>query len=114
MDYTIRVVRGTTKTITIEPLDADGNPYSLADGDIVKFGVKAKAEDSEYLIYKEITESADGVCTVELAPGDTIGLNFGRHVYDVGLQSGDNYYNVIPVSAFVVAQNVTKWGGASE
>lgn len=31
-----------------------------------------------------------------------------RYCYDVGMQSGDDYYNVIPCSDFIVAHAVTK------
>ncbi len=31
-------------------------------------------------------------------------------VTDVGIQSGDDLYNVIPASAFCVCKNIVKWG----
>lgn len=111
MAETIAMIRGTTNLFNITVTDAEERLYTLGKGEFLKFGVKQKPEDEEYLVYKEISTGENGVYTVELAPDDTIGLAYGRYVYDVGLQIGSNYFNIIPASAFAVLPNITKWGG---
>lgn len=112
MAKTISLIRGTTNMLNITVTDAAGNLYTMGNGAFIKFGVKQKPEDEECLIYKEITTGNNGKHTVVLSPDDTIGLAYGRYVYDVGLQSGEHYFNIIPSNAFVVLPNVTKWGVA--
>lgn len=104
---TIKVIRGTTKTLRVRITDAAGAPYILQDGDIVRFGVKRSADSSKYLIEKEVTGAADGAVIIILSPEDTAALDHGQYKYDVGLQSGENYFNVIPYSAFVILPNIT-------
>ena len=112
MAKTISMIRGTTNMLKITVTDAAGNLYTMGNGAFIKFGVKKKPEDEECLIYKEINTGYEGVHTVTLLPDDTIDLDYGRYVYDVGLQSGDHYFNIIPSNAFVVLPNVTEWGVA--
>lgn len=106
--HTLTAIRGTTTEFSVTITDANGNPYTLESGDVVRFGVKAEAGDDAYLIKKEVTEGTDGVVIFTLAPEDTIGLEPGWYKYDVGLQAQSDYFNVIPYSRFVVAPNVTK------
>ena len=113
MGQTIEIVRGTTNTLKIEVTDADGNAYNLEDGEKILFGVKKDAKDEALVIRKTVTQLYDGYCTIDLAPADTIGLEYGRYVYDVGLQSGNDYHNIIPVSALVIQPNITKWGDST-
>lgn len=113
MAHKIEVVRGTSNTFPITVTDADSIPYMLADGEKLLFGVKKEPSDEEYIILKTITSATDGEYVAELMPNDTIGMEYGRYVYDVGLESGENYYNVIEASPFVVQPNVTKWGDGS-
>lgn len=103
----LSVVRGTTNTIRIDVTDANGTPYVLGIGEVLRFGVKRNAASSDYLIRKDIT-SGTGSYLVTLMPEDTIGLAVSQYLFDVGLQSGDNYYNVIPATVFNVLGNITK------
>lgn len=106
--HTLEVIRGTTKSFSVNITDANGEPYSMEDGDVVRFGVKRESGDEAYLIKKEVTEGENGVFTFTLDPEDTIGLALGWYKYDIGLQTGDDYFNVIPYSRFVLAPNVTE------
>ena len=108
----IEIVRGTTVIIQIDVLDAEGNPYELQDGEKLIFGVKRKTADSADIIVKTASVSQDGAYTVTLIPEDTCELPCDKYVYDVGLQSGNDFYNVIESSPFVICGNVTKWGCA--
>ena len=106
------MVRGTTLSLALSVQDADGNDYTLAAGEILRFGVKKKPEDTEYIITKEAGPSDtddDGNYVFSLAPADTEDLPFGCYYYDVGLQSGTDYFNVIETSNFKLAFNVTEW-----
>ena len=104
------MIRGTTQVFNISVTDANGSPYMLGSGEFLLFGVKAKPEDNEYVVLKPVYSGADGVYTVNIAPEDTINVPYNRYVYDVGVQSGNNYYNIIPTSGFAILPNVTKWG----
>lgn len=113
MEKIIKIIRGTTNTFDISITDESGAAYVLQDGETLRFGVKSSADDSYYCFCKTLTseninESGDAY-TLTLCPSDTEGLMFKRYCYDVGLQSGDDYYNVIPCSGFIVEHNITKW-----
>ena len=106
----IKIVRGTSKIFELTVKDADGNPYTLKDGEVVIFGVKRNTNDDELLIRKVVYECNNGVCEVELDPEDTINLAVGKYYYDAGLRTGEDYYNIVELSNFTIAPNVTKWG----
>lgn len=107
------VIRGTTEPINVI-LETDlGDSRPLVDGEVLRFGVKKKPTDEECLIQKELTK-ADAVGNLSnefifmLSPADTQDLDFGCYYYDVGLQNGAEYFNVIPCSEFHIGHNITK------
>lgn len=106
----IKMVRGTSRTFEISVTDADGNPYTLKAGEKLIFGVKRQTADEELLVCKVVTECTDGVCKVELDPEDTAELAVGKYYYDVGLQTGVDYYIIVELSIFTISANITKWG----
>lgn len=115
MSKTINIIRGTTNSIDIALTDESGATYLLQDGEVLRFGVKVRAEYEQYKLLKELTaadlnEAGDAYSLV-LVPADTEDLSFMTYCYDVGLQSGNDYYNVIPCSDFKVNHNITSWGG---
>ena len=108
----LSMVRGTTLSLALSVQDADGNDYTLQTGEVLRFGVKRKPEDADYIFVKEagptdIDEDGKYVFTVE--PSDTEDKPFGCYYYDCGLQSGNSYYNIIEASNFKIAFNVTEW-----
>lgn len=108
----ISIVRGTTQMVNIDLVDAGGNPYSLGADEVLRFGVKRCPEDEEYLLVKELTsehQSEDGTYVLTLEPADTGRMKFGRYYYDVGMQSGEQYYNVIECSNFHIRYNITAY-----
>ena len=113
MKQDIEIIRGTSNTFEVEVTDANGEPYTLASGESIIFGVKKRATHMDYVLKKVVTESTDGVCTVILAPEDTASLPFGKYFFDVGLQSGAAFYNIIGCSEFIISENITKWGDGS-
>ena len=113
MEQPIKIVRGTTKKFNIQmPNDSDGGAFALLAGEKIVFGVKALTDDSP-LFTAEATAETDGSFAVKITPGDTADLEPGRYFYDVGLQSGDDFYNVIPLSTFDIVPNVTKQEGTA-
>ena len=110
MKQPLAIVRGTTKTMTIGVTTTDGSAYELAEGETIRFGVKKHPGDLTYLFSKEMSASslADGVYSFKINPGDTENLDFGCYYYDVGLQHGNEYFNIIPCSDFRVEYNITK------
>lgn len=106
----VEIVRGTTNVIQITVTDGDGNLRTLSSGEAILFGVKEKLTDENYIFVRAATAQDIGVYTVELLKEDTADRNVGTYYYDVGLQSGDDFYNIIEVSPFVITANVTKWG----
>lgn len=108
----LTMVRGTTLSLALSVQDADGNDYTLQAGEVLRFGVKKKPEDTDYIFVKEAGPTdtdEDGKYVFALDPSDTEDKPFGCYYYDVGLQSGDDYFNVIETSNFKLAFNVTEW-----
>jgi hypothetical protein len=110
MAQKIEIVRGTTNTFNIAVRDADGREYALADGEKIVFGIKRNLDDPEAIVVKTATAGTDGVYAVTIVPSDTADLDPGRYHYDVGLQSGENYFNVIEHNPFIIQANVTRRG----
>lgn len=107
----IEIVRGTSNSFGIELMNGDGNPYTLAEGQSLVFGLKRNERDSETIFKKIISEYINEAYYLEISPADTMELDVGQYYYDVGLQEGDSdFYNVIECSPFRITPNVTKLG----
>lgn len=113
MAQRIEIVRGTTNTFAITVTDANNDLYELADGEVIKFGIKRKATDDEPIFVKTATTGENGVYAITLAPSDTAALPYGKYLYDVGLQSGGAYHSIIEPTVFEILPNVTEWGEES-
>lgn len=109
MQQPISMVRGTTKSIDISVSSAVGSEYVLGDNDILRFGVKKSPDHRVCVIEKELTRANynDDVYVLLITPDDTEGLDCGVYYYDVGLQVGSSYFNVIECSKFEIRQNIT-------
>lgn len=106
----IEIVRGTTNRFSITVTDANDALYNLASGEKLVFGIKRKRSDIDCLVVKTVTSGNNGVYTIDLEPEDTEALDYGTHFYDVGLLSGEDYFNIIKPSTFEIVANVTKRG----
>lgn len=104
----LHMVRGTTMTLEIELTAEDGQPYVMLQGDVVRFGVKQAPGVGVYRILKETGTLTDGIGTVQITPEDTERMEPGRYAYDIGLQSGDDYFMAVGWSDFVLEPNVTE------
>ena len=109
----IEIVRGTTNTFELTVIDADGNAYAMAQTEKIIFGVKRKATDTERVITKTAVMLAVGTYSITLEPEDTNCLNCEKYVYDVALESGNHFYNIVEPSLFVILPNVTERGCAN-
>lgn len=111
MQQDITVIRGTTNEFDIKIVDDSGNSYELTDGETLRFGVKRNSSCNTYEIVKNLTsadqDSESGTYRVKITPEDTADLNCGTYCYDAGVQSGDDYFNIIECSHFTVAHNIT-------
>lgn len=83
---TITLTRGDTFMALISITKQDGTPYVPNDGDKVRFAMKAKYEDSEPLVNKDVPLDT---MTLTLLPEDTKSLAFGKYVYDIQLTKAD-------------------------
>lgn len=108
----IEIVRGTTNTFQIEVRDAKGVLYTIVAGEKIIFGVKANPNDDECIFSKVASYQTVGSYLATIAPADTANLKSGKYFYDVSLQSGNNFYNIIEPTPFIIQPNVTKWGCA--
>ncbi len=112
MKNDIEIVRGTTNTFQIVVTDSLGQPYELKSGEKLLFGVKKSHNDESYIFVKVVTDGIIGVYNVTIDPCDTVDLTCDKYLYDVAIQSGTAFYNVIEASNFILNKNVTKWGCA--
>lgn len=108
----ISMVRARTQTFDIALTDADGADYVLQTGEKLIFGIKKNYNDTDYLLKKILTSenatNTTGVYTLTLVPDDTANMSCDQYCYDIGLQSGNDYYSVIDCSHFKLTHNVTK------
>lgn len=119
MKNDIEIVRGTTNVFNLTITDFNGEPFSLtATGQKLIFGIKREVDDTDYIVLKTIaeynSEDYDGVYnfSFRVEAQDTMNLPFGRYIYDISMQYGNAFYNIIEPSEFKISKNVTKWGCA--
>lgn len=112
MDNTIEIIRGTSKVLAVNISDINGTEYTLQSGERLLLGVKKQLDDKEYTIIKAVTDKTDGEYSFKLMPSDTADLPSGNYYYDVGLESGLDFINVIPPSDFIILPNVVRHGAS--
>lgn len=106
----IEIVRGTTNTFRISLADSCNNPYVPFPGDKLVFGVKKQPSDTNLLIVKTAEIAQEGWAQVKIKPEDTMGLCCDNYYYDVSLESGEDFYNIIFASRFRISHNITAKG----
>lgn len=111
MSYQIEMVRGTTSTQQIRLIE-NSVPYILSENEFVRFGVKEAGYASRILInkiFKASDQDEEGVIEFKIMPAETISWPVKTYKYDIGLQSGEDYFIVIPESDFILKQNITSY-----
>ena len=110
---TIKVQRNRRCALSIAlQTDTDPpQPYTLADGETLIFGIKRVPEDSAYLYIKTLTaedyDSAAGEYVFSI-PTASMNMPAGDYFYDIVISSGadDELDPVIPLSRFEVERSV--------
>ena len=108
----IEIVRGTTNTFVVSIKYEDGTPYTPKPGDFAVFGIKKLSTDGDLLITKKATIQSDGSAEFTILPEDTENLCCAKYVYDISVESGSDFINVIERSVFYISNNVTSKGCA--
>lgn len=110
MKQPIEIVRGTTNVFQINLTDANGAPYNLGSNEKIVFGIKKNPEAAELLLVKTAEILYEGMYSVKLCPEDTAALHCTKYSYDVGLDTGTDFFNIIEPSPFNIVANVTARG----
>ncbi len=99
--------RGTSFGVEILLLNPDDTVYTLTSGEVLHLKVKASLNSETILTDKTATVSdktSNDTYVITFAPEDTASLNAGTYYYHIGLQSGEEYYIVIPPSKLLLNQ----------
>lgn len=83
---TISLTRGDTFEAVVQIQDAEGNAYVPAEGDTIRFALKADYEDTVPLVVRDIPIDT---MLLTLKPENTKKLAFGKYVYDIQLTYAD-------------------------
>ena len=100
----IELTRGDTFKRTLVLTDAEGNPFTPANNDVIRFALKKKVKDENVLINKIIPNDT---LILQIDPDDTKELPFGDYVYDIQITypNGD-VDTFITVSRFKITEEV--------
>ena len=79
---TITMTRGDTLRLVVGIKNANGQTYTPAEGDVVRFALKHHYYDAQAAIKKTIPNDT---LLLHLAPADTETLPAGEYVYDIEL-----------------------------
>ena len=100
----IELTRGDTFKRTLVLTDAEGNPFTPAEGDAIRFALKKKVKDETVLINKVIPNDT---LVLKLNPEDTKELPFGDYVYDIQITYANGEVDTfITVSKFKLTEEV--------
>jgi len=79
---TITMTKGDTLRLVVGIKNANGQTYTPAEGDVVRFAMKRHYYDSQAAIKKTLPNET---LLLHLAPADTETLAVGDYVYDIEL-----------------------------
>lgn len=101
---TITLTRGDTFEAVIHITDADGQAYTPAEGDLIRFAMKEDYDDPVPALTVDIP--TDTMLLV-IRPEDTKRLSFGKYVYDIQLTGADGRVDTFITKAkLVLAEEV--------
>lgn len=99
----IILTRGDSADIIVNITDANGDIYTPAEGDVIKFTLKKNCETSDIIIQKTLVNSV-----ISLQPADTEDLPYGTYYFDVQLTTaGADVYTVVSPHKFIIDKEVT-------
>lgn len=110
MAQKIEIVRGTTNPFQISVTDAAGNSYVPESGEKLVFGVKRKPTDTVLVFAKVGEVIGEGLFSVKLKPEDTAEIECGKYYFDVGMDNGTDFFNIIKSSPLEIIPNITSRG----
>lgn len=97
------LTRGDSADIIVNITDANGDIYTPAEGDVIKFTLKKNCNTSDIIIQKTLVNSV-----ISLQPADTKDLPYGTYYFDVQLTTaGDGVYTVVSPHRFIIDKEVT-------
>ena len=100
---TIHLTRGDSATLTIDIINAQGEPYEAQEGDVFVFTVKKNTHTKEFLFQKQFFNSS-----IEILPKDTANLAYGQYVYDVQFTNAMGEVDtIVTPSTFSIEAEVT-------
>lgn len=97
------LTRGDSADIIVNITDANGDIYTPADNDVIKFTLKKNCETSDIIIQKTLVNSV-----ISLQPADTEELAYGTYYFDVQLSTAaGDVYTVVSPHRFIIDKEVT-------
>lgn len=116
-DNEIVLTQGNSAEIDITPLDEDGEPIELQEGDKVIFKVMWRQRNR--ILKKELTaadwDSEEKALKLLLTPEDTVYLPEGNYVYDcLYIFADGSAYTFIDAAVFKIVKAIAKVGDVNE
>lgn len=110
-EFPLRIAQGTQHPVRIELVDADGNPYTLSDGEKLVLGIMNEYSGWQLPVHTfEAVRQSDGSYVATITPEATSRLP-GRIYYDVNLYLSDGTpINVIEASALDIILGSARQG----
>ena len=103
---TITITRGDTLEAFLEILCADGQPYEVRTGDVIRFALKQKYADREPLLLKEIPHDTL-LLRLEAEETKLLTAGWAPYVYDIQLTMEDGTVDTfIDRAEFIVTEEV--------
>ena len=110
MKQKIKLARGRSAHFGLAITDAStGEAYQLESGEVIRFGVKKNTDDTAFVFAEKVITAADesGEYPLVFTPEDTASVKPGTYHYDIGLQSGTDYWPIVEWSEFEIGPNAT-------
>lgn len=113
----ITLTQGNSAEIDITPLDEDGEPIELQEGDKVIFKVMWRQRNR--ILKKELTaadwDSEEKALKLLLTPEDTVYLPAGTYEYDcLYIFADGSAYTFIDAAVFKIVKAIAKVGDVNE
>ena len=97
------LTRGDSADIILNITDANGDAYTPAETDVIKFTMKKNCETTDIILQKTLVNSI-----ISIEPADTADLNYGTYYFDVQLETaGGDVYTVVSPHKFIIDKEVT-------
>ena len=98
----IHLTKGDSAYLNVEITNDDGTPYAIKEGDSLTITVKATNGTK---IFSKTVQAYESII---IEPKDTIDAGVGRYKYDIQLNTENQVYTIIPISALFIKEGVTE------